>query len=58
MLDRANNQIRDLSGRINRLEPKNERLREIDRDMGASVGYWEIVALMNCCKRMRKATRK
>jgi len=32
MLDRANNQIRDLTGRINKLEPENERLRGIERD--------------------------
>jgi len=31
-LDRANNQIRDLTGRINKLEPENERLRGISRD--------------------------
>ena len=32
MLDRANNQIRDLTSRVNRLEPENERLRGIERD--------------------------
>ena len=32
MLDRANNQIRDLTGRVNRLEPENERLRGVERD--------------------------
>jgi len=32
MLERANNQIRDLTGRVNRLEPENERLRSIERD--------------------------
>ena len=32
MLDRANNQIRDLTGRVNRLEPENERLRGIEQD--------------------------
>jgi len=32
MLDRANNQIRDLTGLVNRLEPDNERLRGIERD--------------------------
>jgi len=32
MLDRANNQIRDLTGRVNRLEPENERLRSVERD--------------------------
>ena len=34
MLDRANNQIRDLTGRINKLEPENERLSGIARDYG------------------------
>ena len=34
MLDRANNQIRDLTGRVNRLEPENERLRGVERDYG------------------------
>jgi hypothetical protein len=32
MLDRANNQIRDLTGKVNRLEPENERLRGVERD--------------------------
>ena len=32
MLDRANNQIRDLTGKVNRLEPENERLRSVERD--------------------------
>ena len=32
MLDRANNQIRDLTGRVNRLEPENERLRGVESD--------------------------
>ena len=32
MLDRANNQIRDLTGRVNRLEAENERLRGVERD--------------------------
>ena len=31
-LDRADNQIRDLTGRINKLEPENEKLRGIERD--------------------------
>ena len=34
MLDRANNQIRNLTGRINKLEPENERLRGFERDYG------------------------
>ena len=34
MLDRANNQIRDLTVRVNKLEPENERLRGIERDYG------------------------
>ena len=34
MLDRANNQIRDLTGRVNRLEPENERLLDVERDYG------------------------
>jgi archaellum component FlaC len=34
MLDRANNQIRDLTGRVNRLEPENERLRGVEHDYG------------------------
>ena len=34
MLDRANNQIRDLTSRVNRLEPENERLRGVERDYG------------------------
>jgi len=32
MLDRANNQIRDLTSRVNKLEPENERLRGVERD--------------------------
>ena len=32
MLDRANNQVRDLTSRVNRLEPENERLRGVERD--------------------------
>jgi Fe2+ transport system protein B len=32
MLDRANNQIRDLTGRVNKLEPENERLRDVEQD--------------------------
>jgi hypothetical protein len=32
MLDRANNQIRDLTCRVNKLEPENERLRGVERD--------------------------
>jgi len=34
MLDRANSQIRDLTGRVTRLEPENERLRGVERDYG------------------------
>ena len=34
MLDRANNQIRDLTSKMNRLEPENERLRGVERDYG------------------------
>ncbi|MCL2165272.1 MAG: hypothetical protein FWH55_13015, partial [Oscillospiraceae bacterium] len=34
MLDRANNQIRDLTGRVNSLEPENERLRGVECDYG------------------------
>jgi hypothetical protein len=34
LLDRANNQIRDLTSRVNRLEPENERLRGVERDYG------------------------
>ena len=34
MLDRANNQIRDLTSRVNRLEPENERLQGVERDYG------------------------
>jgi len=34
MLDRANNQIRDLTCRVNKLEPENERLRGVERDYG------------------------
>ena len=32
MLDRANNQIRDLTVKVSKLEPENERLREVERD--------------------------
>jgi predicted nuclease with TOPRIM domain len=32
MLDRANSQIRDLTGRVKKLEPENERLRGVERD--------------------------
>ena len=32
MLDRAHNQIRELTGRVNRLEPENERLKGVERD--------------------------
>ena len=32
MLDRANNQIRDLMSKVNRVEPENERLRSVERD--------------------------
>ena len=34
MLDRANNQVRDLTVRVNRLEPENERLHGVERDYG------------------------
>ena len=34
MLERANNQIRDLTGRVNRLEPENERVRGVECDYG------------------------
>ena len=32
MLDRANSQIRELTRRVSRLEPENERLRGVERD--------------------------
>jgi hypothetical protein len=32
MLDRANNRLRDLTSRVNKLEPENERLRGVTRD--------------------------
>jgi len=34
MLERANSQIRDLTGRVNRIEPENARLRSVELDYG------------------------
>jgi len=31
-LDRANNRIRDMYSQITKLEPENERLRDVERD--------------------------
>ena len=61
MLDRANNQIRDLTGRVNRLEPENERLRGVERDfnrINRYLGYGHVEKMIDEIKAQEIVERK
>jgi len=61
MLDRANNQIRDLTGRVTRLEPENERLRGVERDynrISRYLGHGHVEKMIDEIKAQEIAERK
>jgi len=61
MLDRANSQIRDLTGRVNRLEPENERLRGVERDynrISRYLGHGHVEKMIDEIKAQEVAERK
>ena len=61
MLERANNQIRDLTGRVNRLEPENERLRDVEKDYNRIrryLGHGHVDKMIDEIKAQEIAERK
>jgi hypothetical protein len=61
MLDRANSQIRDLKGKVNRLDLENERLRGVERDfnrINRYLGYGHVEKMIDEIKAQEIAERK
>ena len=61
MLDRANNQIRDLTSKVNRLEPENERLRGVERDYDCvrrALGFECVDKIVSAVKEQETAYRE
>jgi len=61
MLDRVNNQIRDFTCRVNKLEPENERLRGVERDYGRVrrvLGDERINEIVGVAKEQELVTKK
>jgi len=61
MLDRANSQIRDLTEKVNRLGPENERLRGVERDynrINRYLGYGHVEKMIDEIKAQEIAERK